>query len=144
MLLQAIPKKRFAALHSGLLFNSVQVFPASHMPRPNLSAPMQLCHEKCQSSIPKGAHTVKKHLHCTCKLFFLHAFRNRSEAHCPINCAVSFLFLCANAATGVRMVLVRFSLRSVMAQATGVLSDCYRLLKAAGNIQWCSLRITIA
>ena len=73
-------KKRFAALHSGFILTVCRFFP---LPTCHAQTGLRQCSfvRKRQSSISKSAHTVKNYLHFTGKLFSLHAFHNRTEAH---------------------------------------------------------------
>ena len=69
---------------------------------------------KGQSSISKGAHTVKNYLHCTGKLFLLHAFHNRTEAHaCMVKSRQDLPNPTRHRRHSVRNFLVRVSFQSV-------------------------------
>ncbi len=105
------------------IFYSVQVFPPyTHTTPKPVCANAALPWKMSKQHFKRRTHSRQKFSR-HCQTFLLHAFHNRSEAHCPINCAVSFLFLYANAATGVRMYLCASPSSRSDAPATGVLNN---------------------
>jgi hypothetical protein len=106
---------------------------------------MQLCPEKGQSSISKGAHTADKNSLATAKLFYSMPFAT-AQKHMPLweNKGKSFYFLSSNAATGVRYFLVRFSFQSVRCASHRRMERLVTAAKGSRNLSGVPLRFTLA